>query len=333
MQVRRTRWLWSQKGSSIYITHTSRHLTQQLFKTRNCYGLKHFRRSKGFCNLTSITNGTSLKGGGGESEKETAPPYVLRMTQTQAGKQHFSHFLQFPQKLTCVFVDRRQLKPHSMKLKQTQLRVLLHGPALPNAAPVLSSTACLSSLLPSLYLCTAHNVFSQACQHPSAAEGSCVWIVFSSCFILWFVRTTGECMKCTHMQRRLQAPQTKGRHVYFYEANQRGCNWNFCSKQQTRLPVTPIILEDRQHHPTCSLAKRQEGKNRRTHEGRFLTVQEVVLYPCSAVFQAWDTSIYFHHPWQFLYTLKGLNSLFSVELRAPELLCDEAIERHMLLSQ
>lgn len=169
-----------------------------------------------------------------------------------------------------------------MKLKQIQLRVPLHGPARPNANPVLPRTACLSSPLPCLYLCTAYNLFPQACQHPSTAEGNYVWVVFSSYIILWFVRTTGECMKCIHMQSQLRHLKQNEGMCTCYKTNQRGCNWNFCSKASCntnhfRRQTSP---------PNMQLSKEGKGKNPRTHGGRFLTVQEVVLYPCSAVFLA-----------------------------------------------
>lgn len=133
-------------------------------------------------------------------KRETAPPYVLGMTQIQTGKQRFSHFLQFPQKLTFVFVDKRQLKSGSMALKQIQLTALPCGPVPCDADAVLPSQP--AHVAPSSARTPArHTALPQACQHPSTAEGNAVCGVFGPCIILWFVRATGEPMKCIHVQR------------------------------------------------------------------------------------------------------------------------------------
>ena len=99
------------------------------------------------------------------------------------------------------------------KITFYSIKAPLRGPALYNADPMLPSTACPSSPLPCLYVCMAHTVLPQACQYPSTAEGNSVCGLFSSCSILWFVRTTAEPMKCIHTQRWLQTPQKKGRHA------------------------------------------------------------------------------------------------------------------------
>lgn len=173
--------------------------------------------------------------------RETAPLCVLGTTQTQAGKQRFSYFLQFPQNLTFVFVARRQLwiMYHDIKANSAE-SPSVHYVLLTQCSPEQSAHL---APLPCMYLCTAHPVLPQACQHPSTAEGNSVCGVFSSWIILWFVRTTREPMKCIHMQRWLQTPQRQaGTQIYpqvspytLWDRNERGCKWNFCRKKQTRL--------------------------------------------------------------------------------------------------
>lgn len=144
-------WLWGQKGSSIHTTHASRHLTQQLLKTRNCYTLTTLQKEYGILNKYAKWDILEVK-----KNPHPKPPSEMQnstticsgnIPETSRQPTFFTLSAIFPQPHICLCGQKTaKIMFHNIKANSAESPSI--EPSTMWCWSVFPGAACPSSLLP-----------------------------------------------------------------------------------------------------------------------------------------------------------------------------------------